>query len=96
MTRIPISILFAGVLALTGCQTMTQQDQAELVGVIAGAGAGLLLADAFDANPAWTVATALGGAVIGQQVARNSVTGECAYYAGRDSQGRAVYRTGPC
>jgi hypothetical protein len=46
---------------LAGCQTMTQQDQNELAGTVIGAGAGLLLADAFDANPAWTVGTALGG-----------------------------------
>jgi hypothetical protein len=59
-----------------------------------GAGAGLLLADAFDANPAWTVGTALAGAAIGQQVARNNSTGECAYYQGRNSAGQAVYRVG--
>jgi uncharacterized protein YcfJ len=86
----------ASVLALAGCQTMTQQDQSELAGTVIGAGAGLLLADAFDANPAWTVGTALAGAAIGQQVARNNATGECAYYVGRNSVGQPVYRTGPC
>ncbi|MCU4653649.1 glucose-6-phosphate isomerase [Roseibacterium sp. SDUM158016] len=96
MHRVTVSALFAAVLALAGCQNMTQQDQSELFGAALGAGAGLLLADAFDANPQWTVVTALAGAAVGQQVARNNSTGECAYYVGRDSLGRPVYRTGPC
>lgn len=96
MTRSSIAFVFASALALAGCQTLTQQEQAELTGVVLGAGAGLLLASAFDANPAWTVGTALAGAAIGQQVARNNSTGECAYYAGRNSSGQAVYRVGPC
>lgn len=95
MTRYSISILLAAILALAGCQNMTAQDQANL-GMLTGAGAGFLLADAFDANPAWTVVATLGGAAVGQQVARNNATGQCAYYAGRDSLGRALYRTGPC
>jgi uncharacterized protein YcfJ len=84
------------VLALAGCQTMTAQERNQIAGTVLGAGAGLLLADAFDANPAWSVAAGLGGAAIGQRVARNASTGECAYYAGRNSAGQAVYRTGPC
>jgi hypothetical protein len=95
VTRYSISILLAAILALAGCQNMTAQDQANL-GMLTGAGAGFLLADAFDANPAWTVVATLGGAAVGQQVARNNATGQCAYYAGRDSLGRALYRTGPC
>ncbi len=90
-----VSIVFAGALATAGCQNLTSQDQANL-GLAAGAAGGLLLADAFDANPAWTVVTALGGAAVGQQVARNRATGECAYYAGTNSRGEPVYRTGPC
>jgi hypothetical protein len=95
VTRYSISILLAAILALAGCQNMTAQDQANL-GMLTGAGAGFLLADAFDANPAWTVVATLGGAAVGQQVARNNATGQCAYYAGRDSLGRPLYRTGPC
>jgi hypothetical protein len=95
MTLRAISLVFAAIVALTGCQNLTAQDQANL-GLAAGAAGGLLLADAFDANPAWTVVSALGGAAIGQQVARNRNTGECAYYAGTNSAGEPVYRTGPC
>ena len=95
MTRLSIATAFAAMLALAGCQNMNAQDQANL-GLLTGAGAGFLLAEAFDANPAWTVLATVGGAAIGQQVARNNATGQCAYFAGRDSLGRALYRTGPC
>jgi osmotically inducible lipoprotein OsmB len=91
-----IAFAAVSVLALSGCQTLTQNQQSELAGTVIGAGAGLLLADAFDANPAWTVGTALAGAAIGQQVARNNRTGECAYYQGTNYAGQAVYRVGPC
>ena len=90
-----IPLVFAAGLATAGCQNLTVQDQANL-GLAAGAAGGLLLADAFDANPAWTVVTALGGAAIGQQVARNQATGQCAYYAGTNSAGEPVYRVGAC
>lgn len=86
----------AAVLTLAACQTISPQDRNQIAGTVLGAGAGLLLADAFDANPAWSVAAGLGGAAIGQQVARNTQTNECAYYAGRNAAGEAVYRTGPC
>lgn len=92
------AILFglAAMLTLAGCQSITPQERNQIAGTVLGAGAGLLLADAFDANPAWSVAAGLGGAAIGQQVARNTSTGECAYYAGRNANGQPVYRTGAC
>jgi len=55
-----------------------------------------LIADAFDANPAWTVLATVGGAAIGTQVARNTQTGQCAYYQGDNQFGQPVYSTGPC
>ena len=95
MIRSSVPLVLAAALAVAGCQNLTAQDQANL-GLVTGAGAGFLLADAFDANPAWTTLAAIGGAAVGQQVARNRTTGQCAYYAGRNAQGQAVYRTGPC
>lgn len=95
LTRKTLPLVLAGTLAATGCQNLTAQDQANL-GLAAGAGAGFLLADAFDANPAWTVVSSLGGAVVGQQVARNANTNQCAYYAGRNASGQAVYNTAAC
>ena len=92
MKKIVAPIALVAAMAIAAC---TPQDASNL-GLVAGAGGGLLLADAFNANPAWTIAAAVGGAAIGQQVGRNSATGQCAYYAGTNQFGQAVYRTGPC
>ena len=89
---IPIAV---AALILAGCQNLSQQDQANL-GLLGGAAGGVLLAEAVDANPVWTVIAGVGGAALGTQIARNSQTGECAYYAGQDARGRTIYRTGPC
>lgn len=77
------------VIALAGCQ-MTQTDR-QIVGGLAGAGVGLIAADALDANPNWTILAALGGAAAGSMVARNTRTNECAY-----AVGDGTYRVGPC
>lgn len=84
-------LAFAAVsgLALGGC-TMTQNERMA-VGGLAGAAGGLILADALNANPNWTIVAALGGAAAGALVARNSATGQCAY-----SNGNGTYHTGPC
>lgn len=84
-----LALPLVAVSALGGC-VMTQQDRT-VVGGLAGAAGGLLLADAFDANRNWTVVAALGGAAAGAMVARNTATGECAY-----SNGQGQYYTRPC
>ena len=91
-----ILITCLAALALSACVAVSPDERNQIAGGVLGAGAGLLLADAFDANPAWSVGAGLAGAAIGQQVARNTRTNECAYYAGRNAQGQAVYRTGAC
>jgi len=68
----------------------TPQDGANL-GLLAGAGGGLLLADAFDTSAGWTIAATVAGAAIGQQVGRNAATGQCAYYQGTNQFGQPVY-----
>ncbi|GAB4274430.1 MAG: hypothetical protein Kow0013_28460 [Pararhodobacter sp.] len=84
-------ILFATVVPLAlGACTMTTQERTVLGG-IAGAAGGLILADALNANPNWTIVAALGGAAAGALVARNAATGECAY-----ANGRGQYYTRPC
>ncbi|MCB1406130.1 MAG: glycine zipper 2TM domain-containing protein [Rhodobacteraceae bacterium] len=80
----------AATLALSGCAGMSANERA-LVGGLAGAAGGLILADAFDANPNWTIVAALGGATAGALVARNTRTGECAY-----ANGRGQYYTRAC
>lgn len=75
------------VLVLAGCEDLTQEQQA----AIFGAGAGAVVAQAFDANLGWTVVTAAAGAAAGALIARNSRTNECAY-----SDGRGGYVTRSC
>lgn len=76
-------------LSLGAC-TMTQNERTA-VGGLAGAAGGLILADALNANPNWTIVAALGGAAAGAMVARNSSTGQCAY-----ARGDGTYVTRPC
>ncbi len=92
MKKFVAPVLVVAALATAAC---TPQDGANL-GLVAGAGGGLLLADAFNANPAWTVAAAVGGAALGQQIGRNSAGTQCLYHAGYDAQGRQIVRQGPC
>lgn len=73
-----------------GACTMNSNERTVLGG-LAGAAGGLFLADAFNANPNWTIVAALGGAAAGAMVARNTQTGECAY-----SNGRGQYYSAPC
>lgn len=84
-------VLAATIAAVSlGACTMTSNERA-VVGGLAGAAGGLILADALNANPNWTIVAALGGAAAGALVARNTRTGECAY-----ANGRGQYYTRPC
>ncbi|PWE28541.1 glycine zipper 2TM domain-containing protein [Pararhodobacter marinus] len=76
-------------LSLGAC-TMSNNERTALGG-LAGAAGGLILADALNANPNWTIVAALGGAAAGALVARNQNTGQCAY-----SNGDGTYYTGAC
>ncbi len=78
-----------GTLTLGAC-TMSQNERTA-VGGLAGAAGGLVLADAFGANPNWTIVAALGGAAAGALVARNTSAGTCAY-----ADGRGGYYEAPC
>ncbi|GAB1379544.1 glycine zipper 2TM domain-containing protein [Pararhodobacter sp.] len=89
MKSVILATVATASLALGAC-TMSQNERT-VVGGLAGAAGGLILADAFDANPNWTVVAALGGAAAGALVARNTASGQCAY-----SNGNGTYYTGPC
>jgi hypothetical protein len=69
---------------------MTETQQMAAGGLV-GAGATALTAQVLGANTNWTILAALGGAAIGTLVARNSLTGQCAF-----ANGDGTYRTGPC
>ncbi len=90
MTKFLATGALVATMAIAGCENMTQTDR-QIVGGLAGAGAGLIAADALGANPNWTILAALGGAAAGSMVARNQQTNECAY-----AVGDGTYRVGPC
>lgn len=94
MYKVMTAAVLAGAMSIAGC-TMTEQERL-IAGGIVGAGAGLLTASAFRANSNWTIVSVLAGAAVGTLVARNTQTGECAYYAGTDAQGRDRYEVRPC
>ncbi len=81
--RRTITMLVAVVaIALAGCTTMTP-GQRQVTGGVLGGTAGLLTASALSASAGWTVVTVLAGAAVGTLVARNALTGECAYAVGK-------------
>ncbi len=84
-----LTIVTFASLGLAGC--INTNDNRELTGAAVGAGAGLVGAAVFDANPGWTVISTLAGAAAGTLVARNTQTDECAY-----ANGDGTYRTVPC
>jgi len=84
-----IALACASALALSACQ-MTTNEQV-MVGGLVGAGAGLITANALNANSNWTIIAVLAGAAAGTMVARNNAENQCAY-----SNGDGTYRTGPC
>lgn len=90
MKKLIAPMLLVAATAISACQPLSPQDRTNL-GLVGGAGAGLLVASAFDANPQWTILSTVAGAAIGTQVARNSQTGQCAY-----SRGDGTYDVGPC
>lgn len=90
MTPRFLALLSAVCLATSACDQMTPQ-QSTAAGAIGGGAAGLLLADAFDANDNWKVIATLAGAAAGTMVAQNSQTQDCAY-----ARGDGTYYTAPC
>lgn len=95
MKKILTPVLLIVALATSACVPLSNQDRSN-VGLVGGAGAGLLLASGFNANPAWTIAATVAGAAIGQQIGRNQATNTCLYHAGYDSAGNQVVRQAPC
>ncbi len=80
----------ASILALVACENLTQ-DERLVVGTLGGAAAGLITADALDADRNWTIIATLAGAAAGVLVARNEATDDCAY-----ARGDGTYYIAPC
>ena len=85
-----LGVISASVLALAGCENMTTDEQL-VIGGLGGATAGLLTAEALDADRDWRIISALAGATAGTLVARNTSTRQCAY-----SRGDGTYYRAPC
>ena len=75
---------------LQGCENLTP-EQRTIVGITGCAAAGLITAEALDADDNWRLIAALTGAAAGTVVAQNSATGQCAY-----ARGDGSYFTAPC
>lgn len=91
MGRNLVAVLALTVVAMIpACDRLTA-DQRTIVGLTAGAAAGLITAEALDADDDWRLIAALVGAAAGTLVAQNSATGDCAY-----SRGDGTYYIASC
>lgn len=88
--RLPGLAVLVATLFAAGCEDLTT-GQRTAVGLTGGAAAGLITAEALDANDNWRLIAALAGAAAGTMVAQNAATGQCAY-----SRGDGTYVMGPC
>jgi len=84
------TLLTVGILMLPACENLTS-EQRTVVGIAGGAAAGLITADALNADNDWRLIAALAGAAAGTIVAQNSATDLCAY-----ARGDGTYYTAPC
>ena len=84
------SLALAALLVLVGCENLTS-GQRTVVGVTGGAAAGLITAEALEADDEWRLIAALAGAAAGTVVAQNSSDRRCAY-----ARGDGTYFTAPC
>jgi hypothetical protein len=78
------------IVALSACEGLTT-EQRTIVGLTGGAAAGLITAEALDADDNWRIIAALTGAAVGTLVAQNNVTQDCAY-----ARGDGTYFIAPC
>ncbi|MFZ7091984.1 glucose-6-phosphate isomerase [Primorskyibacter sp. 2E233] len=88
--RFTAALAAASLLLVPACENLTP-EQRTVVGVTAGAAAGLITADVLEADRNWTLIAALAGAAAGTIVAQNSATDRCAY-----ARGDGTYYTAPC
>lgn len=90
MLRSTSAIGLGLVLLLTACAGMSPGSRTA-AGAAGGAAAGLILAEALEADDDWRIIAALAGASAGVLVAENRSTGNCAY-----ARGDGTYYVAPC
>lgn len=83
-------LALTGLVAIVGCENLTP-EQRTVAGVAGGAAAGLIAADALEADDDWRLIAALAGAAAGTVVAQNNSNELCAY-----SRGDGTYYTARC
>ena len=81
MTYVKTGLIGVSLLALVGCENMSREGQV-VAGAAGGAAAGLIAAEAFDADSDWKLISALAGAAAGTVVAQNNARRTCAYARG--------------
>lgn len=82
MTRTLITGVSVAAFSLLGaCENLTREERT-IVGLTAGAAAGLITAEALDADDDWRLIAALAGAAAGTLVAQNTDSRRCAYARG--------------
>ena len=89
-SKITGAFAFAAILAAAGCDNLTP-EQRTVVGLTAGAAAGLVTAEVLGADRNWRIIAALAGAAAGTLVAQNAADGRCAY-----ARGDGTYYTAAC
>ncbi|MGP6088080.1 glycine zipper 2TM domain-containing protein [Antarctobacter jejuensis] len=87
---IQFSLALAALLGLQACENLTP-EQRTVVGITAGAAAGLITAEALNADKNWRLIAALAGAAAGTIVAQNTKDNTCAY-----ARGDGTYYRAPC
>jgi hypothetical protein len=90
MKNMAFTFTCLSILGLSACENLTS-EQRTIVGVAGGAAAGLITAEALDANNNWRLIAALGGAAAGTVVAQNEARQTCAY-----ARGDGTYFEAPC
>ncbi|MEM1287670.1 MAG: glucose-6-phosphate isomerase [Pseudomonadota bacterium] len=90
-SKLALSAVLLGTIALAGCQSVSQRDQNTIVGGLVGGGLGAVTAAALGASAGWVVVAGAAGATAGALFARNATRGECAI-----SNGDGTYRIVRC
>lgn len=85
-----LAIAGGAVMVVSGCDNMSNEGRV-VAGATGGAAAGLIAAEAFDADSDWKLISALAGAAAGTAVAQNSRRNTCAY-----ARGDGSYYEAPC
>lgn len=76
-----MTVAAVALVAVAGCENMTREGRV-VAGAAGGAAAGLIAAEAFDADSDWKLISALAGAAAGTVVAQNNARNTCAYARG--------------